>query len=90
MVGVYCDSAAPVQCDEVPCQRAGYGADMDEAWGRAVAEICTGEVEEVDDEEELCEPKVRAHPEVHEAEEKEVVGDEVGAYVCGGVDVVNV
>lgn len=47
-------------------------------------EVHGGEVEEVDDEQEFGEPVVAAHPEVHDAEEEEVVGEEVGGEVGGG------
>jgi len=52
-----------------------------------VSEIREGQVEEVDEKEELGEPEVVADPEVNEAEEEEVVGDVVRANVCGGSDV---
>ena len=77
----------PVQRNKVPCQRAGDGTDVDRAWGGAVAEVGEGEVEEVDDDEQLGEPEVGAHPEVDEAEEEEVGGDVMGADVRGGGDV---
>lgn len=76
--------ADPVQGDEVPGQRAGDGPHVDGARGGAVAEVGEAEVEEVDDEQQLGEPEVRAHPEVDEAEEKQVRGDVVRADVGGG------
>lgn len=90
MVGVHGYGTAPVQRDEVPRKRAGHGANVDEARGRAVAEVGSREVGKVDDEEELGEPKVRAHPEMDESKEEKVVGDEVGADVCSRIDVVDV
>lgn len=62
--------ADPVQRDEVPRQRARDRADVDGARGGAVAEVGEAEVEEVDDEQQLGDPEVRAHPEVDEAEEE--------------------
>jgi hypothetical protein len=79
--------ADPVQRDEVPGQRTRDRADVDGARGGAVAEVRKAEVEEVDDEQQLGEPEVRAHPEVDEAEEEQVGGDVVGADVGGGEEV---
>jgi hypothetical protein len=81
------NGADPVQSDEVPGQRAGNRADVDGARGGAVAEVGEAEVEEVDDEQQLREPEVRAHPEVDEAEQQEIGGDVVGADVGGGEEV---
>lgn len=77
----------PVQGDKVPCQGTRDGANVDGAGRGAVAEVGKGQVEEVDDDEELGEPEVRADPEVQEAEEEKVGRDIVGANVCGRADV---
>lgn len=79
--------ANPVQRDEVPRQRASNRADVDGARCGAVAEVREAEVEEVDDEQQLGEPEVGAHPEVDEAEEKQIGRDVVGADVGGGEEV---
>lgn len=52
-----------------------------------MAEVCKGQIEEIDDYQEEREPEVAADPEVYEAEEKQVVGDIVSADVGGGVDI---
>ncbi|KAJ8106087.1 hypothetical protein OPT61_g9774 [Boeremia exigua] len=80
-------SADPVQGDEVPSQRARNRADVDGARGGRVAEVRKAQVEEVDDEQQLGEPEVAAHPQVDEAEEQQVGGDVVRADVCGGDEV---
>ena len=77
----------PVQRDKVPGQRTCYGAHVDGTRRGAVAEVGEGEVEEVDDDEQLGEPEVGADPEVDEAEEEEVGGDVVGSDVGGGGNV---
>lgn len=83
MVAVNGDGTYPVQGGKIPGQRTTHRADVNEARCSAMAEIGSGKVEEVDDDEQLGEPEVAAHPEMHEAEEEEVVGDEVAADVCG-------
>lgn len=79
--------ANPVQCDKVPGQRSGHGSDVDRAGRSAVPEVGERQVEEVDDDEQLGEPEVRADPQVQETEEKEVRRDVVGADVGGCIDV---
>jgi len=59
---------------------------VDPARALAVAKVGKREVEEVDNEQELCEPKVTPHKEIDKAEQEQVVGDEVAANVCGKVD----
>jgi hypothetical protein len=80
-------SPDPVKGDKVPGEGPRDGADVDGPRGGAVAEVGKGEVEEVDDDEQLGEPEVGADPEVEEAEEEQVGGDVVGADVGGGSDV---
>jgi len=76
-------STAPVESNKVPCQWSGDNWNMDEAGSLVVGEICSREIDEIDDEKELGQPVVGANPEVDEAEEEEVVGDEVGADIGG-------
>lgn len=87
MVGMHSHSTRPVQGDEVPGQRTANSADVDEARRGRVAEVGKRQIEEIDYEQQLSEPKVRAHPQMDEAEEEEVVRDKVGADVGGGGDV---
>jgi len=60
---------------------------VNKAGSGAVAEVGRGQIEEVDDEQQQGQPEVRAYPEVDEAEEEEVVRDEVGTDMGGGGDV---
>ena len=78
------NSTNPVQGNEVPRQRSRNGADVDSARGGAVAEVCKAQVEEVDDEQQLGDPEVAAHPQVDEAEEEKVGCNVVGADVGSG------
>lgn len=89
MLGMLVDSnsANPVKGDEVPSQRSADSSNVDETGSSAVAEVCQGQIGEVDHEEQLGKPEVRAHPEVDEAEEEQIVGDVVAAYVASGGDV---
>lgn len=77
----------PVQRDKVPRQRSADNADVDQAGGSRVAEVSSAQIEKVDHEQQLGNPEVAAHPEVHEAEEQQVVGDEVRANVGSSIDV---
>ena len=89
MLGMLVDSnsANPVKGDEVPGKRSADSSNVDEAGRSAVAEVCQGQIGEVDHEEQLGKPEVRAHPEVDKAEEEQVVGNVVAAYVASGGDV---
>lgn len=84
VVGVYGNGTAPIERYKVPGKRAAHGTDVNGAGGSAMAEIGKREVEEVDDEQELCEPVVAADKEVDEAEQQQIVGNEVRANVCRG------
>lgn len=88
VIRVHGNGTDPVQGDKVPGERATHGADMDEAWGGAVAEIGEAQVEEIDDEEEFGQPVVVAYPQVNEAKEQKIICDEVAPDVgcCGDVD----
>jgi hypothetical protein len=77
-------SAHPIQRNKVPSQRARNSTDMDCTRCSRVAEVRERQVEEVDHKEEFSEPEVAAHPEVDEAEEKQVGRDIVAADVGGG------
>lgn len=72
MGGVERDGADPVQGSEVPCQRASDGPKMDRARRSRVAEVRERQVEEVNDKQQLSEPKVTVHPSVDEAGEEKI------------------
>lgn len=63
---------------------------MDETWGGWVTEVERGQVEEVDDQDDLSPDEVGANEQHDEGELEKVVEDEVGADGGGGVDVVGV
>lgn len=84
------NSTVPVKRDEGPGQWSGDDWEVDKAWGGWVTEVERGQVEEVDDQDDLGPNEVGAHEEHDEGELKEVVEDEVGADRGGGVDVVGV
>lgn len=86
-MGVDSSSANGEQENIVDCQRARDNGDVDESGGSRVLEVESREVEEVDDDKHLSKPEVAAAPQVDEAEHEQVVEDEVGANVGGGLDV---
>lgn len=90
MIRVKRNSSNPIQGDEVPCQRPTHSADMNRPGRSRMAEIRQTQIAKVEHEQEEGEPEMRAREEVHEAEQKQVVGDEVATEVCGGSDVVGV
>lgn len=87
MVGVDSNSTGPVKCSKVPSEGTADGGNVDMPRGGGVAEVGKAKVEEVDDEQQLGEPKVAADPEVDEAEEEEVVCYKVRANVGSSIDV---
>lgn len=74
------DGAIPVDGHESPCQGSGDNGGVDEAWIGVVAEGKGGQVEEVDDQDDLGPAEVSAGEEHDEGEVKKVVQDEVRAY----------
>lgn len=81
------DRANPIQRDEIPRQRPSNRANMNRPRRRAVAEVREAQIEEIDDQKQLGEPKVASHPEVDEAEEQEIGGYVVRAGVGSGDEV---
>lgn len=81
---VHHGSPAPEQRGPVPGERPADDGDVDEARRLGVAEVGGVEVEVIGDEQQLGQHEVRAHPQVDEAEEQQVVQDEVGADVGSG------
>lgn len=84
---MYGCGAHPVQGSEVPCQGTGNDANVDQARCRGVAEIRERQVEEVDDNQEFGDPVPSTHVQVYEAEEEEVVRDEMASDVDGSSSV---
>jgi len=86
-VGVHSSGTAPVQGNRVPGQGPTDDGNVDEPRRLGVAEVRRGEIEEIDDQQEFSPPEVAAHPEHDEAEQQQVVRDEVAADVARGLDV---
>lgn len=84
------DGSVPVDGDKGPGEGARDGRGVDEARVGIVAEVEGGQVEEVDNENDLGPGKVGADKEHDEGEVEEVVEDEVAADGAGRVDVVGV
>jgi hypothetical protein len=80
-------STNPIQRDEIPRQRPTNSADVNQPRRGAMAKVQRGQIEEIQHKQELCKPKVTAHPQVHETEEQEVIGDEVASDVGGRANV---
>lgn len=89
-MGIDCNSTIPVQSDESPSQRSRDGWDMDCSSVGIVAEVEEGEVEEVDDQDDLGPDEVAADEEHDPGELEEVVEDEVASDGGCGLDVVAV
>ena len=81
------EGAIPVDGHKGPGQGSRHDGRVDEARVRVVAEVERGEVEEVEDEDDLGPVEVRADEEHDKGEVEEVVHDEVASHAGGGVDV---
>lgn len=55
-------STTPVQRDKVPGQRSADGRNVNDSWALVVQEIRSGEVDKVNDQYKLSDPKVAARP----------------------------
>lgn len=77
----------PVRRHKRPRQRTRRDGQVHEGRACAVEEVQVGEVEQVDDLDDLGPDEVGAHEEHDEGEVQEVVEDEVAADVGGGGDV---
>lgn len=84
---MHSNSTHPVERNKVPSQRATHGADMDRSWARGVSKVRKAQVEKVEHEQKFRKPEMASYEEVYEAEQQQVVGDEVAANVGGGGDV---
>lgn len=84
------DGTVPVDGHESPCQRSRDDGGVDEARIGVVAEGKGGEVEEVDDQDDLSPAEVSTGEEHDEGEVEEVVQDEVRPYSGGSVDLFEV
>lgn len=79
------DGTVPVNGNESPSKRRRDDGSMDEARVRVVAEVERGEVEEVENDNDLGPGKVRADKEHDKGKVEEVVEDEVATDAGGGV-----
>ena len=84
-MGVHRGSSAPEDADITEGKGGGDDGDVDETRCCRVPEVDGGQVEEVEDEEELCGPEVRTYPEVDEGEVEEVTltHTHIHLYQCG-------
>lgn len=73
------DGPIPVNRHKGPSQRSRDDRRVDQASILVVAEVQRGEVDEVDDEDELCPDEVTSYKQHHEGEVKKVVENEVAA-----------
>jgi len=85
-LSVECNSTVPVQGNEGPGQGSRDGWEVDPAGRVGVAEVERRKVEEVDDQEHLSPDEVGADEEHDPAKVEEIVGDEVAAHVCCGLN----
>jgi len=85
-VGINHDGTVPVDCHKGPSQWSRDNRDMDESWTSWMAEIERREVEKVDNQDKFGPPEVGADEQHDEGECEEVVGDEVGTNISGGID----
>jgi hypothetical protein len=83
-------STIPVNCDKSPSQRPGHHRRMDESGIRVVAEVERGEVDEVENENDLSPVEVRADKQHDKGEVEEVVEDEVASNTGSSVNNVRV
>lgn len=54
------DSSIPIESNKIPCQWSRNNWDVDESWVRVMAEVKGGQVEEVEDQDDLSPNEVRA------------------------------
>lgn len=84
------DGTVPVESDESPGQRSRDDGQVDKAWVCWMAEVKGRQIEEVDNQEQLCPPEVRTYEEHDEAELEKVAEDEVGAHTRCSSDEIGV
>jgi hypothetical protein len=84
------NSAIPVQSDECPGQRSSDSWDMDKSRVSVVAEIEEGQVEEVDNQDDLSPDEVRTDKQHDEGKLKEIVENKVVSNVGCCSDMVDI
>lgn len=72
-VRIYCCSSDCVDSHEVERQWPRDDWNMNETWSSRVAEVRSGQVEEVDDQEHLAQPKMGAAPQMDSTKPEEIV-----------------
>jgi len=80
------DSTIPVQGDESPSQWSRNSGDVNQTGMGRVAEVQEGQIEEVEDQDDLSPDKVSSNEEHDECELKEVIEDEVGTNSSSSLD----
>lgn len=80
------DSSVPIYRHKGPRQRARDGRQMDESGIHVVAEVERREVDEVDDQHNLGQDKVRADEQHHPGEVKQVIDNEVASHRACRID----
>jgi len=90
-VGIDSNSSIPVQSVESPGQWSRDSWDMDQSWVGCMSKVQRREVEEVDNQDQLCDHEMAADEQHDECELKEVVEDKVTSNssgslnLCGGL-----
>jgi len=80
----------PVQCNKSPCKWTRYNGNVDESWMCVVAEIKGGQVEEVDNQDDLGPDKMPADEEHDKRKLQEVIEDEVASNPSSRLNMVTV
>jgi hypothetical protein len=89
-MGIDCDSTIPVQSNKCPSQWSRDNRDVDKSRVCVVTEVEGGQVEEVDDEDQLSPAKVTADEQHDKCEEEKVADNEVASYTGSSVDIVGI
>jgi len=89
-VGVDCNGTVPVKSNKRPGQWSRNNRDMNESRMGVVTEVEGGQVEEIDDQEQLC-PTITTTNEQHEESELDKIADyEMASYTSSGIDIVGI
>lgn len=75
------DRTAPVERHKVPRQRATDHGDVNEPRGRTMAEVRAGQVEEVDNQQQLSPPEVAPHPEVNKPKQQQIMRNKMAPHI---------
>jgi len=81
------NSTIPVQSHEGPGKRARDSGDVDESRMLVVTEIKSGQVEEIDDQDNLSPGEVSSDEEHDEGKMQKVVEDEVAPHTSSSLDI---